>query len=76
MYTLITHELIFPHDGGWVVSPSLLIVEMDIGSLVTKVLPVGINKEIACHKLQAMSVKINRLSDEQQHYLNSWEEGT
>ena len=38
--------------------------------------PEEIDKEIARIKLEAMGVKIDTLTDEQLHYLNSWEEGT
>jgi adenosylhomocysteinase len=38
--------------------------------------PTEIDNEIARLKLDAMGVKIDVLSDEQLHYLNSWEEGT
>ncbi|HNO93839.1 MAG TPA: adenosylhomocysteinase, partial [Anaerolineales bacterium] len=38
--------------------------------------PAEIDNEIARLKLEAMGVKIDKLTDEQLHYLNSWEEGT
>ena len=38
--------------------------------------PEDIDKEIARLKLEAMGVKIDVLTPEQAHYLNSWEEGT
>ncbi len=38
--------------------------------------PTEIDNEIARLKLEAMGVKIDVLTDEQLHYLNSWEEGT
>jgi len=38
--------------------------------------PAEIDQEIAQLKLDAMGIRIDRLSAEQQHYLNSWEEGT
>ena len=38
--------------------------------------PVDIDRQIAMLKLAAMSVKIDTLTAEQLHYLNSWEEGT
>ncbi len=38
--------------------------------------PADIDKEIARLKLEAMGVKIDTLTEQQQHYLNSWEEGT
>ena len=38
--------------------------------------PVEIDSEIARLKLDAMGVKIDTLTPEQQKYLNSWEEGT
>ncbi len=38
--------------------------------------PAEIDAEIARIKLEAMGVKIDKLSDEQLKYLNSWQEGT
>ncbi len=38
--------------------------------------PAEIDAEIARLKLEAMGVKIDVLTEEQLHYLNSWEEGT
>ena len=38
--------------------------------------PEAIDKDIARLKLEAMGVKIDTLTEQQQHYLNSWEEGT
>ena len=38
--------------------------------------PTDIDNEIARLKLEAMGMKIDMLTPEQQHYLNSWEEGT
>jgi adenosylhomocysteinase len=38
--------------------------------------PTEIDQEIARIKLEAMGVKIDKLTDEQLHYLSSWEEGT
>jgi len=38
--------------------------------------PAEIDHEIARLKLEAMGITIDTLTDEQQHYLNSWEEGT
>ncbi|MDQ6637457.1 MAG: adenosylhomocysteinase [Candidatus Dormibacteraeota bacterium] len=38
--------------------------------------PVEIDKEVARLKLQAMKIGIDRLTEEQERYLNSWEEGT
>ncbi len=38
--------------------------------------PPEIDITIAEHKLQAMGVKIDRLSDEQKSYITGWEEGT
>jgi adenosylhomocysteinase len=38
--------------------------------------PEDVDKEIARIKLQAMGIGIDTLTDEQEHYLNSWEEGT
>ncbi len=39
-------------------------------------LPPEIDREIARLKLQAMGVRIDTLTPEQEHYLNSWESGT
>src|SRR5258708_6065925 len=39
-------------------------------------LPAELDKEIARLKLQAMGVRIDTLTTEQEHYLNSWESGT
>jgi len=38
--------------------------------------PAEIDQEIARFKLAAMGIHIDQLSEEQQHYLHSWEEGT
>jgi adenosylhomocysteinase len=38
--------------------------------------PTDIDNEIARLKLEAMGTKIDVLTPEQSHYLNSWEEGT
>jgi len=38
--------------------------------------PAEIDHEIARLKLEAMGVRIDTLTEQQQHYLNSWEEGT
>lgn len=48
------------------------------GKLEPKVyaLPEEVDREIASLKLAAMGVKIDTLTSEQEHYLNSWEEGT
>jgi adenosylhomocysteinase len=48
------------------------------GKLEPKVyaLPEEVDREIAALKLAAMGINIDTLTDEQQHYLNSWEEGT
>ena len=40
------------------------------------VVPTEIDDEIARLKLETMGVAIDRLTDEQQHYLTSWDEGT
>ncbi|HLG78417.1 MAG TPA: adenosylhomocysteinase [Ktedonobacteraceae bacterium] len=40
------------------------------------VLPTELDQEIARIKLHAMGVKIDTLTPEQDHYLNSWESGT
>ena len=39
-------------------------------------LPAELDKEIARLKLQAMGVRIDTLTTEQDSYLNSWESGT
>jgi adenosylhomocysteinase len=39
-------------------------------------LPDDVDREIAALKLAAMGVRIDTLTAEQTHYLNSWEEGT
>jgi adenosylhomocysteinase len=38
--------------------------------------PEDVDKEIARIKLQEMGIGIDTLTAEQEHYLNSWEEGT
>jgi adenosylhomocysteinase len=38
--------------------------------------PEDVDKEIARIKLEAMGIHIDTLTPEQEHYLNSWEEGT
>ena len=38
--------------------------------------PASIDTTIAEHKLQAMGVRIDKLSDEQKSYITGWEEGT
>jgi adenosylhomocysteinase len=38
--------------------------------------PEDIDREIARIKLEAMGVRIDKLTPEQEKYLNSWEEGT
>jgi adenosylhomocysteinase len=38
--------------------------------------PVEIDKEVARLKLRAMGVEIDTLTEEQNHYLHSWEQGT
>ena len=40
------------------------------------VVPADVDNEIARLKLEAMGVTIDTLTDEQEHYLNQWEEGT
>jgi adenosylhomocysteinase len=40
------------------------------------VVPEDVDKEVARLKLEAMGVKIDKLTPEQEKYLNSWEEGT
>jgi adenosylhomocysteinase len=39
-------------------------------------LPEEVDREIAALKLAAMGIRIDTLTTEQEHYLNSWEEGT
>jgi len=39
-------------------------------------LPAAVDQEIARLKLEAMGVKIDKLTSEQEHYLSQWEEGT
>ena len=48
------------------------------GDLVVDVytLPAEIDKDIARLKLQAMNIRIDTLTPEQEKYLNSWESGT
>ena len=38
--------------------------------------PEELDKQVAKMKLDSMSVKIDRLTPEQEHYLASWSEGT
>jgi adenosylhomocysteinase len=38
--------------------------------------PPAIDQQVAQLKLQAMDVAIDRLTEQQQHYLSSWQEGT
>lgn len=38
--------------------------------------PAEVDQEIARIKLDAMGIKIDKLTDEQATYLDSWEEGT
>jgi adenosylhomocysteinase len=38
--------------------------------------PLGIDREIARLKLQAMGTRIDELTEKQKKYLSSWEEGT
>jgi adenosylhomocysteinase len=38
--------------------------------------PDDIDAEVARLKLKAMGIEIDTLTDEQRHYLSSWEEGT
>lgn len=39
-------------------------------------IPTEVDNEIARIKLEAMGISIDKLTDEQVHYLNQWEEGT
>ena len=38
--------------------------------------PVGIDEDVARLKLQSMGIEIDELTEEQQAYLRSWEQGT
>jgi adenosylhomocysteinase len=38
--------------------------------------PREIDEEVALLKLASMGIAIDSLTDEQQHYLTSWQEGT
>jgi adenosylhomocysteinase len=38
--------------------------------------PDEIDQQVASLKLAAMNITIDQLTDEQQHYLSSWQEGT
>jgi adenosylhomocysteinase len=38
--------------------------------------PADIDQQVASLKLAAMNIAIDQLTDEQQHYLSSWQEGT
>lgn len=40
------------------------------------VIPTQVDKEIAALKLESLGIKIDKLTAEQESYLNSWEEGT
>jgi adenosylhomocysteinase len=40
------------------------------------VIPAEVDKEIARLKLEAMGVRIDTLTAQQEHYLNQWQEGT
>jgi adenosylhomocysteinase len=53
-------------------------VIQNAGTLDRKVYPVPeeIDKEIARLKLETMGVQIDRLTEEQAKYLDSWNEGT
>ena len=57
---------------------SLVHLHRQGGQLANQVhkVPVEIDQQIASLKLQAMGLHIDRLSEEQQAYLSSWEEGT
>jgi adenosylhomocysteinase len=39
-------------------------------------IPEDVDREIARLKLEAMGIRIDKLTPEQEHYLNQWEEGT
>jgi adenosylhomocysteinase len=39
-------------------------------------IPEAIDQEIARLKLEALGVRIDTLTSEQEHYLNQWQEGT
>src|SRR5258707_12324412 len=53
-------------------------VAANAGKLEKRVydVPDNIDKEVARLKLNAMGIAIDTLTDEQKHYLSSWEEGT
>jgi adenosylhomocysteinase len=57
---------------------SLEYLVKNSGKLQPKVytVPEGIDMEVARLKLESMGVKIDKLTPEQERYLNSWEEGT
>jgi adenosylhomocysteinase len=57
---------------------SLEYLLKNVDSLENKVytIPEEIDREIARLKLEAMGIRIDRLTAEQQKYLASWEEGT
>jgi adenosylhomocysteinase len=40
------------------------------------VVPTEIDQQIALLKLRSMGIEIDQLTDEQVHYMNSWEQGT
>jgi adenosylhomocysteinase len=39
-------------------------------------IPEAVDREIARLKLEALGIKIDKLTTEQDHYLNQWQEGT
>jgi adenosylhomocysteinase len=38
--------------------------------------PEEIDKRVALRKLESMNIRIDKLTPEQEHYLNNWLEGT
>jgi adenosylhomocysteinase len=59
-----------------VLSAAYLVQNADSLNNTVYTVPEDVDKEIARIKLQAMGVKIDQLTAEQEKYLNSWEEGT
>ena len=57
---------------------SAIYMKKHYGKLANTVhnVPEEIDQQIAQHKLAAMGINIDQLSDEQQQYLSSWQEGT
>lgn len=57
---------------------SAIFMKNNYGQLTNTVhnVPAEIDQKIALLKLDAMGIKIDQLTAEQQHYLSSWQEGT